>query len=63
MRLIKRKLAGPAVVIAALAVIATAPAAMAGASGGKPTVEREVITETFFDDFILDICGSRPTPP
>lgn len=57
MRLMKRKLAGPAVVIAALAVIATAPAAMAGASGGKPTVEREVINVTFFDDFILDICG------
>jgi hypothetical protein len=36
--------------------IAPAPA-MAGASGGKPTVEREVINETFFDDFILDICG------
>ena len=57
MRLIKRKLAGPAVVVAALAVIATAPAATAGASGGKPTVEREVINETFFDDFILDICA------
>jgi hypothetical protein len=52
----KGKLAGPAVVIAALAAIAPAPA-MAGASGGKPTVEREVINETFFDDFILDICG------
>lgn len=25
--------------------------------GGKPAVEREVIEDTFFDEFILDICG------
>ena len=53
----QRKLAGPVVVIAALAVIAVAPVTSAGASGGKPTVEREVIKVTFFDDLILDICG------
>ena len=41
--------------LAAAAVMATAPAAVA--SGGKPTIEHEVINETFFDDFILDICG------
>jgi hypothetical protein len=41
--------------VAALAAFASAPA-LAGAAG-KPTVEREVIVETFFDDFILDICG------
>ena len=51
----KWKLAGRVVVIAALGVVATAPAAMA--AGGKPSVEREVVNETFFDDFILDICG------
>ena len=51
----KWKLAGRVVVIAALGVVATAPAATA--AGGKPTVEREVVNETFFDDFILDICG------
>ena len=56
-RMSARKRAGPAVVMAALAMIATTPAAMAGASGGKPTVEREVIKETVFDDFILDLCG------
>jgi hypothetical protein len=55
----QRKLVGPVLVIAALAVLATAPATMAAAPGGKPTVEREVINETFFDDFILDICGVR----
>jgi hypothetical protein len=48
---------GLALLLAAAAVAATAPAAMAKAPGGKPTVEREVVNETFFDDFILDICG------
>jgi hypothetical protein len=43
------------VAVAALAAIAAPPAMAAG--GGKPTIEREVIEETFFDDFILDICG------
>lgn len=48
---------------AALAVLAAvlAPTAVAtpgtGGHGGKPTVERESITVTFFDDFIFDICG------
>jgi hypothetical protein len=41
--------------MALLAAIASAPAMAAG--GGKPTVEREVIQETFFDDFIFEICG------
>jgi hypothetical protein len=50
-----RKLAGPVAAMAALAAIASPPA-MAG-GGGKPTVEREVIQETYFDEYILDICG------
>ncbi len=47
-------------VTAALAVIAAAPAATAAPErghGGKPTVEHEAIQETFFDDFIFDLCG------
>jgi hypothetical protein len=55
MRLTTRKLAGPVAAITVLAAIAAAPA-MAG-GGGKPTVEHEVIHETYFDDFIFDICG------
>ena len=54
------RLIGPGVVIAALAAVVAAPAAIATADsghGGRPTVEREVIKETFFDQFILDICG------
>ena len=52
---ITRSLA-PALAVAAL--IALVASTTAGAApGGKPTVEREVIEETFFDDFILDICG------
>jgi hypothetical protein len=47
---------GPVVAVAALIALATAPTATAG-TGGKPVVEREVVEETFFDDFILDICG------
>jgi hypothetical protein len=42
---------------AAVALLAAVAATPAMAAGGKPTVEREVIEETFFDDFILDICG------
>jgi hypothetical protein len=49
------KLVGPIAAIAVLAAIASAPAMAAG--GGKPTVEHEVIHETFFDDFIFDVCG------
>ena len=42
----------------AVALLAAAAAAQAKAGGGGgPTVEREVIEETFFDEFILDICG------
>jgi hypothetical protein len=47
-----RKLAGPVAAIAVLAAIASPPAMAAG-----PTVEREVIHETFFDEFILEVCG------
>jgi hypothetical protein len=47
---------GPVVAVAALIALATAPTATAG-TGGKPVVERDVVEETFFDDFILDICG------
>jgi hypothetical protein len=43
------------VAVAVPAGVAAAPA-MAGGGGG-PTVEREVIEETFFDEFILDVCG------
>jgi hypothetical protein len=50
-----RRLAGPIAAIAVLAATASAPAMAAG--GGKPTVEREVIHETFFDDYIFEICG------
>jgi hypothetical protein len=55
MRLTTRKLTGPVAAMTVLAAIAAAPA-MAG-GGGEPTVEREVIHETFFDDYIFDICG------
>ena len=43
---------------ALLAVVATTPAI---AAGGKPTVEVEVIEETFFDDFAFDLCGVETT--
>jgi hypothetical protein len=46
-----------AMIAAGLATLAAAPVAMAGSGGGKPTVEREVVTETFVDEFIFDICG------
>jgi hypothetical protein len=46
-------LAGALVALIALVTAATA----AAAPGGRPVVEREIIEETFFDDFILDICG------
>jgi hypothetical protein len=58
-----RRLRRPIVVLPALVFLvsmAAAPVAMAtgGAGhGGKPTIERDVIEETFFDDFILDVCG------
>jgi hypothetical protein len=43
------------------ALLVLVPATALGASGsghgGKPTIEREVIKETFFDDFIFDVCG------
>jgi hypothetical protein len=29
----------------------------ANGHGGRPTVEKEAITVTFLDDFILDVCG------
>ena len=29
------------------------------AGGGKPTVEHEVIHETFFDEYAFEICGVR----
>jgi hypothetical protein len=45
-----------AVAMVALIALVTAATAVA-APRGKPVVEREVIEETFFDDFILDICG------
>jgi hypothetical protein len=41
--------------MALLAAIASPPAS--AADGGQPVVERDVIHETFFDDFILEICG------
>ena len=51
-------LRGAVFAIVAVALLAAAAAAQAKAGGsGGPTVEREVIEETFFDDFILDICG------
>lgn len=58
-----RRLAAHAAALAALTIAATAPAAaapgngQAGGHGGKPTVEREATTVTFFDDFIFDVCG------
>jgi len=36
---------------------ATASAARGSGHGGKPTIEREVIKDTFFDDFIFEVCG------
>jgi hypothetical protein len=55
MRQITRKLAGPAAAMAVLVATAAAPA-MAG-GGGKPTVEHEVIHQTFFDDYAFGLCG------
>ena len=55
MRLPARTLAGTAAATSALAAFAAVPAVAGG--GGKPTVEREVIQQTFFDEFILDIRG------
>jgi hypothetical protein len=48
----------PVAVVATLAAIVASPTATAAAGqGGKPVVEREVVEETFFDEYILDICG------
>jgi hypothetical protein len=53
-----RFLRGAVFAMVAVALLAAAAAAQATAVGrGGPTVEREVIEETFFDEFILDICG------
>jgi hypothetical protein len=44
--------------LAALALIIAGPVvAPASGAGGKPTIERQVSEVTFFDEFILDICG------
>ncbi len=48
--------------MAALTVIGGGSAALAAPSGedrGKPGVERDVTTATFFDEFIFDVCGVR----
>jgi hypothetical protein len=55
----RAKLAAATVAMASVAAIGAAPAT--AGDGGKPTVEREVIEETFFDDFILDLCGVATT--
>jgi hypothetical protein len=47
-----------AAVAALLAAVAATPAM---ATGGKPTVDVEVIEETFFDDFAFDLCGVETT--
>jgi len=44
------------VVAVFLAFLASSPHALA-ASGGKPLVEHGQDTDTFADDFILDLCG------
>jgi hypothetical protein len=54
MRLQLRGLAVIAATGVALTVIST-PAMAAG--HGRPTMEREVIHETFFDEFALEVCG------
>jgi hypothetical protein len=54
------RLKGAAVAVTVLAFMVAVPAAMglgARGGGGKPTIEHELIEETFFDDFILDLCG------
>lgn len=48
------KFAGAAMTAVLLA--ATSSPAIA-AQAGKPTIERQVIQETYFDEFILDVCG------
>jgi hypothetical protein len=50
-----RRLAAPVAAIAVLIAIASAPAMAAG--GGKPIVKHEVIHETFFDEYLFEICG------
>jgi hypothetical protein len=60
MRLDRRKLTRAGALLAMFALLTTAPVAIATAApghGGKPTVEREAIEVTFFDEFILDICA------
>jgi hypothetical protein len=49
---VRYKLAATAVALAA--AVAATPAM---AAGGKPTVEVVVLEETYFDDFIFDLCG------
>jgi hypothetical protein len=44
-------------VVAAAVVAVASPTALATPGKGKPTVERAVVEEAFFDDFTLDICG------
>ena len=51
-----RRLA-PVALVVALAAVFASPAAAAPGHGGKPVVEREVVERTFFDDFVLDLCG------
>lgn len=43
--------------VAAAVILPAAPVALAAVGKGKPTVERAVVEETFFDDYILGICG------
>jgi len=58
MQLATRTLTRTALAAAALAFTLVAPDALAASGhGGKPTVEREVVEETYFDDFIYDLCG------
>lgn len=60
MHLRARKISMFSVLTAALVLVLAAPAQIATAGsghGGKPTIEREVIEETFFDDYIFDLCG------
>lgn len=54
---ITRGLAPLALAAALLAVVASTVATATARQGGRPVVEREVVKETYVDDFIFDICG------
>ena len=51
------RLGGALATLAVLAVSSTPAVASDAGHGGRPTVERWASTVTFFDDYVLEVCG------